>query len=465
MKKLVKYTKILALIVAVILCFQIYLPVHAANSAAGDSFVTCDENGSGVVSGFEDATITISNLDTSGNFIYKGVDVGIFKKPASGTDWDTVFVKRIMTDSLKIKITDLGDMSQYESGQVYALGYKVLYQTLGSDENPIVADQWQKVDGSYFKIKPGSIPVVSKVYDFVTSDGTSTIFTNATITISNLDTSGNFVYKGVDVGIFQKPASGTVWDTVFVKRIMTDSLKIKITDLGDISQYEEGQKYALGYKVLYQTTGLSQNPIVTAQWEKVSNGEFEIKSVEPVAVTDFTDRVTAANNWMDADIVAKKLTEAHAQELNKYFPDSEVVCKFVIDPKGKTIENYNIIMDVNEDNTVGVDVQYIKIVRIDYDGVKGTYKDKPAGPEGADKPLCGKYDGSKTITFNIDNPGKKVVTVYCKYKIKNPKASSDIPSQFKNRVDVKATVTGNPEEPLDPLFNTIRLRKARAQYM
>ena len=292
-------------------------------------------------------------------------------------------------------------------------------------------------------------------------DGSGTVIqpiTSATINIpaSVLSITGNNKYYGVDIGIFEKSDDGTIGTLMSNPlQIPTNSLQVTIEGLDTAATYDPAKIYAVGYRVLYTPANGNGNTVIPDDWSMLSNSYF--KANKPI-ITDFTDRVTAANNWMT--------TQYEIDRYNLYFPDSEVVCKFVIDPKGETVDNYNITLDANSDSTVGIDaIQYIKIVRIDYDGVKGTYVDKPAGPDGADKPLCGLYDGSKEITFNIANPGKKVVTVYCKYKIKNPKDTSAIPSDFKNRVDIKAQIAGNPEESLDPLFNTIRLRKARAIYM
>ncbi len=186
----------------------------------------------------------------------------------------------------------------------------------------------------------------------------------------------------------------------------------------------------------------------------------------PVAVSQFTDRVTAANQWIEEAVDSGQITEEEVIDkgYNRYFPNSEVVCKFVIDPGGADIDRYDISLDVNADNTTGIDTSYIKIVKIDYDGTtQWGYTDNPGPPGGADKPLCGKYDGSEIIEFEIDNPGNKVITVWCKYKFINLDMDS-IPAEFRNRVEVTA-VSGGDIKALEPTYNTIYLRKAKIEYM
>ena len=46
------------------------------------------------------------------------------------------------------------------------------------------------------------------------------------------------------------------------------------------------------------------------------------------------------------------------------------------------INKYNINLDVNADNTAGIDISYIKIVKIDYDGnTEWGYNDIPISQE------------------------------------------------------------------------------------
>lgn len=187
----------------------------------------------------------------------------------------------------------------------------------------------------------------------------------------------------------------------------------------------------------------------------------------PVAISSFTDRVTGANKWIQEAVDSGQMTEQQIIEkgYNHYYPNSEVVCKFIIDPKGMEVDKYTINLDANTDNTAGIDISYLKVVKIDYDGVtKWGINNNPGPPGGADKPLCGKYDGSKDISFEIDNSDDKVVTVWCKYKIINPDIMENIPSEFRNRVEVTAE-SGGSAKTLEPQYNTIRLRKTKVQYM
>lgn len=135
------FTSVLSIILSV--------NIYAANA----EFITCDENGASTGTLFSKATITVSDIDMSGNYIYHGVDVAVFKKPTSGSEWATAFQKRIPTNSLKIQITDFGDESKYNDSEIYALAYRVLYTMIDSEEGSIIETEWKRIEGSYFRIK------------------------------------------------------------------------------------------------------------------------------------------------------------------------------------------------------------------------------------------------------------------------------------------------------------------------
>ena len=184
-----------------------------------------------------------------------------------------------------------------------------------------------------------------------------------------------------------------------------------------------------------------------------------------VKINKFTDRVTGANAWLETNTT---LTEAQKIELNRYYPDYEVVCKIEIDPKNADVDSYKIKLDVNKDDTTGMSIDSIKVVRIDYDTDTKWKGENPDVVGGADKPL-GSNTSTDTIEFQIDHldnspqhkPNKKVVTVYLKYKFKNTGA---IPDQFKNKVTVIPIINGVEKKAIEDEI-IIRLRKARGQYM
>lgn len=196
---------------------------------------------------------------------------------------------------------------------------------------------------------------------------------------------------------------------------------------------------------------------------------IDAETIMPVEISKFTDRVTGANNWMN---------DTQAAQLNKYYPDSEVVCKVDIDPTGEAadpadIDGYEITMDANADNTANMAIEGLKVVRIDIgstvigDGRTAIYASN------ADKnPLT-----TDTVEFDItnatlnqletrfgktypDKPGTELVTVYFKYNIKN---GDTIPDSFKNKIKIKAISGGSSKDIEEE--NTIYMRKTKAQYM
>lgn len=142
--------KYISILILLTLCL---MTSTASYAGAPIEFITCDINGQETGSVFSKATVNVTGVDESGNYLYYGIDVCILEKPASGENWDTVFQKRIETSSLSVQISDFGDAAQYQQGQVYAIGYRVLYTVLNSDDENILQAEWKRIEGSYFKIK------------------------------------------------------------------------------------------------------------------------------------------------------------------------------------------------------------------------------------------------------------------------------------------------------------------------
>lgn len=132
--------------------FLAYLLFASSAFAEGSEFTTCNENGVSTGTVFSKATINVSNVDMSGNYLYFGIDAGIFKKTESVGDWLIIYQQRVPTNSLKVQITDFGDLSKFENGQVYTLGYRVLYTMLDSEDETLIETDWKRIEGSYFKL-------------------------------------------------------------------------------------------------------------------------------------------------------------------------------------------------------------------------------------------------------------------------------------------------------------------------
>lgn len=137
-------------------------------------FISCDQYGNidedVVIFGRATINIPDSGIDTTGNFIYCGVDVGIFKKPVKNQDvadhpeWEwpkVVDAKRIYTDKKEIHIDDFGDAdnSEYKKNEVYVIGYRLLYAPVSEaiengEISSVIETKWVKVLDSYFELAP-----------------------------------------------------------------------------------------------------------------------------------------------------------------------------------------------------------------------------------------------------------------------------------------------------------------------
>ena len=277
--------------------------------------------------------------------------------------------------------------------------------------------------------------------------------------ISNLDP--NLIYYGVDTVIFHK-TSATDWTNMFlVDRKLENKTTVNITSFGAMSLYNYNDVYILSYRVLYKTT---EGDIVEGPWQMDERNCFKVYIPQP-NISQFTDRVTGANMWIDKEKAALPTqAERDAYEnriitkgLNNYFPNSEVVCKFVIDPKGADVQKYNITFEANSDNTQPLGIDYIRFVKQDIGGTI-THEEHP--------PIIETTDPS--LTFSLDNTGTKIVTVFIKYKFRNGTKDSDIsamPNLFKSKVTVEAVTTGGTTKPLGFKENIIRLRKVIPRYM
>lgn len=291
-------------------------------------------------------------------------------------------------------------------------------------------------------------------------DGSSpgTAFTTATITVTDIDQNGNYVYWGVDVGVFKK-ISNTQWQNIFVDRVVTNGLTIQVSNFGPITSYETNTVYALGYRILYQTVGAEANPIIEDDWKNViKDGEnMYFMVMNPVQI-QFTDRVTAANNWV---------SEADNATYNRYYPDSEVVSKLTIDPSGANVDGYQVTIDADDTNNANITIQDLRVVRIEV----GSGASKQIAGDGKNALNASYKSSTDSLTFSVtdsalrDNnnaafparTGTNPVTIYFKYKFLNTPGTPE----FKNSVKVK--VSGTTREITEDI--PIYIKVAKGIYM
>ena len=126
--------------------------VFAANASEGDIFILSNENGISKDMTFTEASFSILDLDDSGEYAYYGVDIGTFKKSEIDNEWSTLYIQRVETNDLNFKIDDFGDITGYEYGNVYVIGYRVLYQIIGSTDGSVEESAWKMVPDSYFVV-------------------------------------------------------------------------------------------------------------------------------------------------------------------------------------------------------------------------------------------------------------------------------------------------------------------------
>ena len=121
------------------------------------------------------------------------------------------------------------------------------------------------------------------------------------MSVSELDKSGNYIYNGLDVGIFKEPQG----DTVLIKRIVTtDTTKLIIGNMGADINYQENQKYVLGYRVLYKPVGTYANPTIETLWKKVENSTFRKSGSSnlPVVTTGSTANIEENSATVSGDV-------------------------------------------------------------------------------------------------------------------------------------------------------------------
>ena len=245
-------------------------------------------------------------------------------------------------------------------------------------------------------------------------------FSTASISLkdNDIDKSGNYIYYGVDLGIFQKPNSGSDWKTIAVQRALSPSLDFKISDFGSISKYDTSSVYSTGYRIVYQVAGSQSNPIIETDWKQVKQ-YFRFTSTPPIITCDdpgslcvvpepepttgeMTDKITAAN---------KNLPDY----MNKYLPGSEIAVVIPIKPAGIQYERFQVKLNLNSTNNVK-----IKILN----NVSSVMNSVESG---------------SVIEGEIMNPPTTTFNVYYVYKFQKTDAKTpllDVEKEFTNEVTI-----------------------------
>lgn len=90
-----------------------------------------------------------------------------------------------------------------------------------------------------------------------------------TLRLSNLDSSGNLIYVGIDFGVFADKNNNGNYTCVKAQRFLTQSTNITI-NLG--TGYNENWNYKCAYRTLYVAAGQSQDEIIIASYNNGKEG-------------------------------------------------------------------------------------------------------------------------------------------------------------------------------------------------
>lgn len=289
-----------------------------------------------------------------------------------------------------------------------------------------------------------------------TGVGTGTIFlptdTNpVTLTIANLDS--NYIYYGIDVGIFHK-ISGTDWQNIFpIDREITNKTIVNIASFGTMGSYNYDDVYMVSYRIIYRT---SQGQLIETDWQPSESNCFKVHPFQP-EISEFTDRVTGANNWM---------TDEQAAALNEYAPNSEIVARITIDPKDSSVKSYKLDIDTNTDNDK-IKIDYVRVVKIIYQDSNGNevYSNSNEHP-----PIAERLNTNTIDSFMIDAPapGQYKVSIYVKYHFQKVDENYSLHGNNKDKFTSKVTVTSTSEDgtctAVDEMTNQIKIRDINIYY-
>lgn len=93
---------------------------------------------------------------------------------------------------------------------------------------------------------------------------------SVTLNISNLDSSGNLIYIGIDFGVFCDKDNTGSFSCVKAQRFLTKSTNITINL--DKLGFEKTKKHKCAYRVLYVPTGVMQFPIIIGDYNNGKEG-------------------------------------------------------------------------------------------------------------------------------------------------------------------------------------------------
>lgn len=297
-----------------------------------------------------------------------------------------------------------------------------------------------------------SVAVPTDVAGFVTCniDGvvTKNKLSKINFTVNGVQNTDKYAYVGIDIGIFKRPSDyntnplGAEWQAVNLQRVFSNSLNFDVNDFGDYSKYEQGQVYTMAYRVLYLQASEQQNIITESQWRRVDDSSSKNDYFTYLGNVTLTDRVTGANNWIDA---------ANADKYNKYTPGSEIVCKLTINPKkSNSVDEYGISMNLCDKNELNID--YVKLLKVDVGNSTVL----------VDSITVNKKDSN--VDFKISNPKNEVITVYFKYKISKRDSKKPLTIKtFDNTVNVSA-YSGTVVTQYESVENTINVLDANIIY-
>lgn len=161
----------------------------------------------------------------------------------------------------------------------------------------------------------------------------------------------------------------------------------------------------------------------------------------PIQVIDFTDRVTAANYWMD--------TPEEIQAFNYYILKANIVSKFVIDPAGESYDSYEVQIDLNSRGNDEISIDSGDVVRITNlsNGIRLSAQNKQI------------INNGRNISFNVPGGSNSKIEIYFKYKVdkKNEAALSESKKTVINKVTVTG-IKGTERNAVTPVSNTIKIK-------
>ena len=126
-------------IISILLIVCLTVPLSFA--ATSEKLVTRNDN-----SDLTKVDLEFSNFDSTGNYIFKGIDVGIFES-TNGADYtlQSGSFHRVLQSSTTFSL-NLGSLSSYDYAKTYKVAYRIIYEIVGTGEL-VVLDEGNSVKG------------------------------------------------------------------------------------------------------------------------------------------------------------------------------------------------------------------------------------------------------------------------------------------------------------------------------